>query len=980
MFGGAIAKGEQQLGQGLTTAGKFYGQAAADAASNDFQDYASKLLYGDPAKTIIGPDGQPQPDLGFNGLKGRETLDQRGQVEAQIDAKLKSIRESLYTPESQLQFENFSRRYRTNISTQIGMHTDQQASVWYTQVNDASASLAKEHIANTAADDTQFLHGLEDLKQAYAKQADIGGGGPELKQAAIDRATREAYTTRIQTLGATDPVAAQKMADANKDKLGGAYPELHERLQVRADRQVSDEKADAAWKRSAGAALSSGAAEGAGGYGLINAPYRAPLDQKGERGIVSPAEHFSYLKSLGASNNEALTLTGAAGSESSFNAQAVHDNGNGYGLYGHNVGRLDLRGKDWQQQAQAALHELRGRPEGQMVNAATSPEQLAVAEMHFEEPRGYTSANPKGGDNYTGRLNTIRYFSQMANGVLSGAQGAPAPGRSPPQGVGAGPGGMQTLSPQAASLADRRSAAFDDIMNDPALTYEQRRGALANVEQQYSARTTEGSVEKQTLEQTVPNLIAAAENGVENINIPLDRINAVMPPAKAQLWKDEFEMAQQTGTAVKALRWSSPEDVAAMQRDIESGQGALSEAMKAHARGPSTGPGVTGANPDATENDAMHFRLRQGMARQFEAALARRQAMLVGPEADPAQYIADHPIAAKARAALDPNQPATYQAYAAAEIGLQQHVGAAEPQVLTKGQAERLAARWTAPDANGGATAVAADIQKQATLWGAYWPQVYRQIAPKANEMIRVIGAGVQPAAAKQLLEAQGVKDEDLLKGEDDPSTKRSDISKAVSDELKPFAASLVGSQRSQTLPDFQKVGERLAILRLEQSPGNASAAAKSAIDDILNFKYDYKDSFRVPRDTGVDPSVIQAGAVEAKRLLGDPDVLNAPSGLQSAGPLALAPKVDRHGRGLSEEYLKQETAESLRLDGKWVTDPKKESGLVLMQPDGYAARRPDGTPLLLTWGQLATLGRNQGQNRANNAAEEQQFTMPQMP
>ena len=81
-----------------------------------------------------------------------------------------------------------------------------------------------------------------------------------------------------------------------------------------------------------------GDAPGANGYGLINAPYRGALDAKGEGGHLSPRELFNHLKAQGASDNEALMLTGAAGSEASFNPNAVHDihskNGPGHGLWG----------------------------------------------------------------------------------------------------------------------------------------------------------------------------------------------------------------------------------------------------------------------------------------------------------------------------------------------------------------------------------------------------------------------------------------------------------------------------------------------------------------------------------------------------------------------------------------------------------------------------------------------------------------------
>src|SRR5271167_4317146 len=72
-FGGLYAQGLKQFGQGAEVAGKFFGQVAADNANNDYQDFTTKLLYGDPSKT--GADGNP--DTGYFGLKGRAALDAR---------------------------------------------------------------------------------------------------------------------------------------------------------------------------------------------------------------------------------------------------------------------------------------------------------------------------------------------------------------------------------------------------------------------------------------------------------------------------------------------------------------------------------------------------------------------------------------------------------------------------------------------------------------------------------------------------------------------------------------------------------------------------------------------------------------------------------------------------------------------------------------------------------------------------------------
>lgn len=177
---------------------------------------------------------------------------------------------------------------------------------------------------------------------------------------------------------------------------------------------------------------------GASGRGLINAPYTQPVDKPAASGL-SPQALYSFYLANGATKNEALTLTGAAGSEGVYNPQAIHDGGIGYGLFGHNGARLDAMRQSagsftpsWQQQALFSLKELRGRPEGAAVNVATSADQLADAQMAYEQPRAYTAANPRAGENYTGRLNTIRYLSQNLKDAPSISAGGAMAGPNAP--------------------------------------------------------------------------------------------------------------------------------------------------------------------------------------------------------------------------------------------------------------------------------------------------------------------------------------------------------------------------------------------------------------------------------------------------------------------------------------------------------------------------------------------------------------------
>jgi hypothetical protein len=458
MFGGAIAQGMKEAGQGAVKAGQFYGQVAADDGTNQLSDRWNKRLYGDPSKMVTGPDGKPTPDTGYFGLKGADMLRARPQLAIDMDNDLKEIRAGLSSPESQLQFDQYSRRIRQNHDQMVG-HAGEVAMTQYGQeTNKSSADIAKNNISVNAADDNAFNHNAADLQTAYLKTNDLTGGGATGAADARMRATQDAWHTRIEAIRAKDPAAAATMAEAHQKELGALYPALAEQLKHQRDLNTgtgaADHNYDNVPRPSAGASPSSGPAAGANGIGLTNTAYTQPLDHKGAGGF-SAADHYSYLKSIGASNNEALMLTGGAASESSFDPNAQHDPKNGvyqgHGLYGHNDARMDMRWQSWQNQAKMALTELRSRPEGAAVNAAQSVDDLAVAQMRYEQPMAYTSSNPKGGLNYTGRLNTLRYFSQMANGTLTGSNGAPIKG-GPSQIAGAPAfgAGKSMQMPQAA--------------------------------------------------------------------------------------------------------------------------------------------------------------------------------------------------------------------------------------------------------------------------------------------------------------------------------------------------------------------------------------------------------------------------------------------------------------------------------------------------------------------------------------------------
>lgn len=238
-FGGLIAQGAEQLGAGASHAAQFFGQAAADDASNNYQDAVTKILHGDPNKTVPGPDGKPTQDTGYLGLQGAAALNARPGVEKRLDDLQTSIRAGLTTPEQQLQFDNFTRRYRSYASGQIGTFADAQSKQWAGAVNQDTASLAINHIGANPDDPAQVAAGASDLIHARVKDAQLHGAveGDPVYNAAVASGKRDALKAQVQAIGVKDPARAMSILDKNRDIAGADYGPLAESFRARSDQQ-----------------------------------------------------------------------------------------------------------------------------------------------------------------------------------------------------------------------------------------------------------------------------------------------------------------------------------------------------------------------------------------------------------------------------------------------------------------------------------------------------------------------------------------------------------------------------------------------------------------------------------------------------------------------------------------------------------------------------------------------------------------------
>ena len=252
--GGLIAKGLENLGQGTEKAAanifdisQFVGKINVDDQVNHWITQHNNILYGDPSKTTLGPDGKPVPDVGYYGLQGRAASDQRDATLKQLEDLRQEGAKNRKSPQEKLEYDTQTRRMYADAEQRTGVHADQQWKSWAGNVNSTGSDLALASIARNPDDLEQFKHNTTDLINFRVKEAQLKyGDDPTITQKVVDEAKAEATAARLQAVAVKEPARALSMADNYKntlsvvDKKTGQtfYDQLTGQFRSRADQQT----------------------------------------------------------------------------------------------------------------------------------------------------------------------------------------------------------------------------------------------------------------------------------------------------------------------------------------------------------------------------------------------------------------------------------------------------------------------------------------------------------------------------------------------------------------------------------------------------------------------------------------------------------------------------------------------------------------------------------------------------------------------
>ncbi|MBV4480511.1 hypothetical protein KVH01_11315 [Pseudomonas sp. SWRI124] len=303
-------------------------------------------------------------------------------------------------------------------------------------------------------------------------------------------------------------------------------------------------------------------------------------------------------------------------------------------------------------------------------------------------------------------------------------------------------------------------------------------------------------------------------------------------------------------------------------------------------------------------------------------------------QTDPAAYVAKYsPTVQRAFAtAQEAGTPEAYQAYARTTLAEQQRLGVAQPKLLPDSAADQMAANFNA-QINGGENA-ATMIEQQQELWGKDFPTVLQQMGSKLPAEAQVIATGLPKDVAERMASVAAIKDSELNAGLQ--KGQKDEITQSVQEAMVPFAESLQGqSSGINTYSTMYKAALRTATSYVLQGE-NPKDAAKRVVGGMVNDKYDFFGTYRVPKNQ--DTQAVNRGATQAMRQIKPEELMPLPG-----------------FAGVTEEQNRQQLHDALQSSGQWVPN-EDESGLSLTL-NGYRVRGADGLPITRSWADLQQKG-----------------------
>lgn len=830
-FGAEIARGTEKLGAGFDKASdnafsisQFYGKVAVDDQINEVMTGSDRIRRGDPSRSIPGPDGRPEPDVGYMGLQGRAALEAREPTEKALDGLIEKARGNLKSPQEQLEFDTQTRRMRSMWINEISSHANTQFKTWTAGVNDSSAAHALNGFAANLDNPEAMASHAKDYIDFKVRNAQLKfGDDPAIVGQTILGAKQELLKAQVAAKEVNDPVAALRILDKNREIAGTDYPALAERLRGRVEQQDGISRADgdiarrlarpyASMSNPAYAAAASSAPGGMSAAGLART---VQIESSGDPNAGVGSGHVG----LGQFSPETALEVGVANRndpEQSINGIARYAAKNAPALQ-KVLGRAPTDAELYLAHQQGA-----GGAAKLLANPAARAGDLV----------GDAAIRQNGGDPDA----PASVFTSLWKGKFDKAS--------------AGSGEMGN----GAQIAHLEGQIKSAILDDPEMTArpQAQNAALARVGAVFAAKRLQASQDDSAFKLQVANSTAEAlQTGAVQNPLPQAQFIATYGAAEGERAYADYQANVQLGGDIKATAGMAPAQIAEARARYapQPGEDFITQSRRADALDK-----AIRQNEAAKAKDPAAFVIQR--TQEGGDAFAQFQATVGDPKATPAQRT----IAASL--------------YAEKMLAEQARLGVAPDarRVVPESYTDALAAKLSAPETQGGTLNVSQAIEAEASLWGEHhWPDVLRALSPKVSPVIRVVSSGLQPKAAQMLVDLAPLSQPQIQKDED--TEKGNTIKKAVLSQFKPLADSMTANDGATSIfNDFRGQAEKLATMYVVQGATATDAAAR-AWKEMIGFKYDFNGSIRVPKSLNLPMSEVVMGANHFQTEIGKFDI-----------------------------------------------------------------------------------------------------------
>ncbi|WDY60396.1 hypothetical protein [Pseudomonas sp. PSKL.D1] len=312
-------------------------------------------------------------------------------------------------------------------------------------------------------------------------------------------------------------------------------------------------------------------------------------------------------------------------------------------------------------------------------------------------------------------------------------------------------------------------------------------------------------------------------------------------------------------------------------------------------------------------------------------------------QTDPAAYAATYsaPVREAFAAAQQAGTPEAYRAYADATFAEQRRLGVHSPKLLPDAAADQIAAGFNARVAGGENAATL--IEQQQAQWGNNFPMIAQQLGKKLPSEAQVIATQLPKDLAERMAAVASLSEDDLKKGLSEGVS--SNVASAVQTAMGPFGQSLQGQSGGiETFNTMYNAAYKTALAYVRQGD-DPQKAAQRVVNGMVNDKYDFFDTYRVPKS--LNTAAVKRGADLALESMAADDFMPMPGIL-----------------GVTDSANAEQLRQAVVDGGQWVPN-NDESGLSLTI-NGYRLLDKDGKPITRTWDELTTRGLSQPESNAS--------------